>query len=119
MTADQMIRALWRATADAGGATMARDGTVPTAGYAVGATPGTAVVVPDTAGYRSFARAVKRVLREHPAPYIGTWRHAGAVHVDPVIVVSSRRAARREARAHDQVAYHGLRAAITYSTEGG
>ena len=107
----QACHAAARVTLRDGGGTFRADTLEPVTratGYAVGLVAGTADSA-DTDLAR-VALAIARVVGRYPAaPFVGTWLNGGTVHVDPIVILQSKRDALTLARATGQLAVWSFR----------
>jgi hypothetical protein len=100
-----LIDSLYTRTIVNGGGTFTRDGQDVTHGYAVGIVDGTYASC-RARDIVSFDDAVRRVIRNYPFAYIGTWLDGDTIHVDPAMVVVNEAEALRLARRNHQLAYY-------------
>lgn len=79
----------------------------PTRGYAVGLAPDTARILEVVdATDQALRAALEEVAATYRAPYVGAWVDGGRIHLDPVEIVTRRRAALALGRARRQLAVY-------------
>lgn len=99
------MREAIRSTLQDGGATIGPSGPIhPTNGYAVAIVGDTYATVPASVDPAALGRVVRRLRRQYPDAYVGTWHDGERIHVDPVEVIDNRADAERIGRERSQLA---------------
>lgn len=81
----------------------------PKRGYAVGATQRTAIMLPLTATETELRLALLSCAADYGTRHAGAWIEGDTIHVDPTIIVASRREALGMAKRNRQKAIYGFR----------